>query len=519
MKIKILLLVVVALGIFLRFFHLGQVPPALNWDEASLGYNAYAIATVMRDEHGVFLPVSNFAAFGDYKPPAYIYATALAVKVFGLSEFSVRLTSALAGVLLVVVTFFLVKELGLPGKVAFLSALLVAISPWSLQMSRAAFEANLATALTGLGGLYLLRGLSKKSYSNSVLAAVFFVLAMNTFNSHRIFVPLIVAAICLIRWRRQQVITFAVVFILLLLPLVPHLQSPEGRLRFNEVTWLNDLSIVEASNKAVAQNHGAMWAKIVYNRRVFYSQIFLEHYLDHFRPGYLFGHGDVNPRLSIQSVGEMYWWDLPFILAGIFFLLKRHDRASALIFFWILLAPIPAALARETPHALRTLNMLPMPQVLVGLGAAVLLGKKKWLALGGAVILAVFVWRYLGDYYLVYPRKFSGDWQYGYKQMVEDVKKLQAGYDYVSVTGRLGRPYIYFLFYGQYPVDKYLSNRQASQDQFGFWTVRGFDKYVFDRTPSSGKILYVRTPRETPAGAEVLETIYDPDSQAVFNIF
>ena len=35
-----LLLIVVFIAIFIRVYSLGNVPPSLNWDEVSLGYNA-----------------------------------------------------------------------------------------------------------------------------------------------------------------------------------------------------------------------------------------------------------------------------------------------------------------------------------------------------------------------------------------------------------------------------------------------------------------------------------------------
>ena len=50
-------------------------------------------------------------AFGDYKPPGYIYAAAPLVKILGLNEFSVRVPSMIAGILMVLVTYLLVQEL------------------------------------------------------------------------------------------------------------------------------------------------------------------------------------------------------------------------------------------------------------------------------------------------------------------------------------------------------------------------------------------------------------------------
>jgi len=106
-----LLVVIIFIAAVLRFYKLASVPPSLYWDEASLGYNAYSILKSARDEHGKFLPFTNFAAFGDYKPPGYIYATVPSIAVFGLNEFAIRFPSAFFGVLTVLLTYPLTKKL------------------------------------------------------------------------------------------------------------------------------------------------------------------------------------------------------------------------------------------------------------------------------------------------------------------------------------------------------------------------------------------------------------------------
>jgi len=43
-KSKVFLLVIIlCIAFVLRFYKLGAVPSSLNWDEVSLGYNAYSI--------------------------------------------------------------------------------------------------------------------------------------------------------------------------------------------------------------------------------------------------------------------------------------------------------------------------------------------------------------------------------------------------------------------------------------------------------------------------------------------
>jgi hypothetical protein len=150
----------------------------------------------------------------------------------------------------------------------------------------------------------------------------------------------------------------------------------------------------------------------------------------------------------------------------------------------MLLAPIPAALARETPHALRALNILPIPQIIVAIGLVKLLNFKPLTFVVIFLYLVSSVW-YLGDYYFDYPARSAGSWQYGYKQIVEEVKKVENDYPCVSVTEDAGRPYIYFLLYNQYPPEKYRQTRVASRDWFGFWTVHSFDNYYFGTNPGN----------------------------------
>ena len=110
-KKYLLLLAILIFAAFLRFYQLGNNPPSLTWDEAAWGYNAYSIGIDGRDEFGRFLPLDYLESFGDFKPPVYAYLDVLPVKIFGLSEFSVRFPSALFGVLTVLLTYFLVKAL------------------------------------------------------------------------------------------------------------------------------------------------------------------------------------------------------------------------------------------------------------------------------------------------------------------------------------------------------------------------------------------------------------------------
>lgn len=110
LKQKFLFLTILFLAAFLRLYKISEVPPGVNRDEASIGYTAYSLMQTGKDEYGKPFPLS-FQSFGDWKLPLYIYATIPFIKLFGLNELAVRLPSALAGTLTVLLTFFLVQEL------------------------------------------------------------------------------------------------------------------------------------------------------------------------------------------------------------------------------------------------------------------------------------------------------------------------------------------------------------------------------------------------------------------------
>src|SRR3990170_6052123 len=97
-KYSIILIVLIAA--VLRLWKLDNIPPHLTPDEAALGYNAYSILKTGKDEYGEFLPII-FKSFGDYKPGLYVYLTVPFVAFFGLNEYTVRLPSAIFGIIAV----------------------------------------------------------------------------------------------------------------------------------------------------------------------------------------------------------------------------------------------------------------------------------------------------------------------------------------------------------------------------------------------------------------------------------
>jgi len=528
-KLIFLFLGVLILGLFLRLFQLGQTPPSLNWDEASLGYNAYTILTSGKDEHGEVLPLDRFIAFGDFKPPGYIYAAVPSIFIFGPNDFAVRFPSAVAGFFLIIVAFLLTNELTGSKKAALFASFLTAVDPYTVHFSRAAFEANLAAALNAFAVYFFL--VSRRKNIFLPVSFIFFILSFYTFNANRIIAPLLLGFLLIYYFRStfknwRWLIFSIIISLILIFPSIRFLTDRESRVRFQEVSIFNNLDIIKTSNQRIALENNSPVAKFIFNRRILYALDFAKHATDNLNPRFIFIDGDPNPRLSVDGVGLLYIFEIPFLLIGIYQLIVKKRNSAILIFFWAAIALIPAGTAKETPHALRTISILPIYQMISAFGIFIsflyikLKSPKIYFptALLFTLIVMGSIYYYLHMYFIHYPLKWPDQWQYGYKQMVDYVLKNENKYQHVYVTPDYGRPYIYFAFYKPYSLDEFITNRQASRDWFGFWTVSKLGKVNFDipnHLPTTGKILVV-TQGDIPSEFRPLSSIKDPEGNIVF---
>ncbi len=541
-RITAALFFIIIIASFLRFYALGQNPVSLTWDEVAWGYNAYTLGIDGKDEFGKLLPITFLESFGDYKPPLYAYLDILPVKIFGLNEFAIRFPSAFFGVATVLVTYFLVLRIFKDSKrkqwYALATALFLAISSWHIMLSRAAFEANVATFLLVTGVWLFLKGVQEKSWL-IMLSIISFVLSLYTFNTARIVAPLLVGILSLGFYKqlfemKKKMIISGVIGFLIVLPLIPFLLSPQAKIRFAEVNIFSNLEIIERLNQERENDGNALWSKALHNHRLAYAVEFVDHYLDHFNPQFLFIKGDENPKFSIQDVGQMYIWDIPFLVVGVLYLLRRKEAHWWIIPLWLLIGIIPAATARETPHALRIEAALPTFQVFVAYGfvSTIFLLRKKiaskkvlYSVTAGALLILFgnFLYFYHG-YTVFYPNKFSGVWQYGYKESIPYVLEEQDKYDEVVITSQLGRPYIYYLFYTKTDPEVFRKEAVVSRDVFGFVEVEKFGKYTFVRNASSIRdtnknILYIGIPEEVPQEAKVLKRFYSLEKRETLTAY
>lgn len=517
------LLGIIIVAAVLRLWQIGEVPASPDWDEASLGYNAYSILKTGRDEYGTWFPVA-LRSFDDYKPPLYMYLTVPFVGLFGLETWAVRLPSAIAGILAVIGTYYLVYELFRSYHVSRITSFLLALSPWHIQFSRIAFEANIGVTINIWGVYLFLKGIKKNRFL--YLSAFLFGLGLYAYHSERIFLPLLVVTLLLLfrkelMKRRREVLIAAFVGLITASPILLTFLDPATLSRIRGTSSFADQTPLLARSVAKLeedQQNGNAWGAVFDNRRLVWATTLLEGYLSHYSFRWLFLTGD-NPRHHAPDVGLVYLVELPFVLWGFYSLvISWKEKSSKLVLTWFLIAPIAAAPTTGLPHAIRTLVFLPTFQIMAALGI-ISLWKKNRLLFAFTFLLFTFnVIYYLHMYFGHMNREYSQFWQYGYKQAVEYAKTHHDSYKKIVVSTELEQPYMFFLYYLKYDPKKYLSEGGTASG--GFEEIHNsFDIFEFrpidwDREVRNRSELYIGTPREIH-GSVLLTIAYLDGSEAI----
>lgn len=413
------LLTIILLAILVRFIGLSVLPPALNRDEAAIGYNTYSILKTGKDEHGISWPL-NFKSIGDYKMPFYIYATTIPVKLFGLNDFSIRFWSAIAGVISVMMIYLITKK-------NYFAAILMALNPWAVFYSRIAFEANLALALFLLGYWLVI---NKKAWG-----LIFWLLACLTYSSALIFIPLFfIVYFWSFRPKIIPTILFITSFSLIFIGIWQVSSKKQN------ITVFSDPYLIDSYNKerTFQYEKNPFTARIFYNKYVYFGKLVAANYLKTFSPSFLVFKGDNHPWHQIPGVGNFYLLEIILAIIGLINLKKNK-----LIFIsWLLLAPLASAITIDAPHSTRSIFLLPVVIILASLGLPKV---KKYLPIIAMIYLVNVA--YVSYQYLhVYPLKAAGSLPIGLKeQLINQRNSLQPIY----LTGIHESTYLYPLVYLQ----------------------------------------------------------------------
>jgi len=495
-KIKFfLLLLLFSLAFILRFYKLGQVPTSLNRDEVSLGYNAYSILKTGKDEWGVKYPFS-FESFGDYKLPGYIYTLIPFIKIFGLNDFSTRLPSALAGVIMVVTIFLIVQELFDNFYAAFFSALVLAIHPWHLHYSRMAFEANVALTIEAIGVCFLLKARKKPFFRP--LSAFFIVLSLFFYNNPYFIIPFILISAFILwkeKWLSKNSINFTISAVLILIFGGLFALLTVGKVNFAKkgVTIFSDWRVHQkVLEKRQYYQPKSLWPRLFHSKYFIIARDWILGYLKTFQASFLFDSKGKHIWNNIHDIGNVYLVGIIFFIIGLFFLLtkakkqtEKIKKGKIFLLIWLLSGPLPSSITINAPQPTRCHNFLLIWAVTAGLGIWAgwkkLIDKKKKLIYLSLVFLLYFFsfGRYLNLYYFHFPKQMYYKWYNGLREMI--VKSGDYQKQTLVISDYVENAYIYALFYEKFDPAVFQKSYQFQKDASGFIYVKKFKGHIFGR--------------------------------------
>lgn len=362
------LALIVVFAAALRLLKLGQLPPGLYLDEVLYGLDAYSILKTGKDIYGHFLPLA-FQSSG-YYPPLFTYILAPFFLVFPLSSWVVRLPAALSGITTILLTYLLAKKL-FNYRIAILSSLFLAFLPWHIHLSRIAFLGSFGIVFLVLGADLFLRG-------HVLFSLVIFALSSHIHYGYKLLSPALFIILLLLRRKRINWLGFFIIA----LTLASHFISIHF---YNALFRVNELSLANL------------------------PQIFFQ-YLAAFSPRFLFLTGDHYPLLNPWGRGQLPLIFIPVLILG-FYQLKHLKVPSRLfILSWLLLAPLPSALAGQGAHAVRNSLMLVPLIFIAALGTTTIFLKNKlagWLVIGLVIFNSLSFLRF---YTQDYPRLSGHLW-------------------------------------------------------------------------------------------------------------
>ncbi len=475
-----LFVLILIVGILVRFVHLGPMPSGLEQDEAMAAYEAYVTLTDGIDLNGYHNPV-YFEAWGNGMNALEIYLMIPMIQIFGLTDFAVRLPQAILACLSIPVFYLLLKRI-FDEKTAFIGMFLLAINPWHIMMSRWGLESNLAPAFL-LFGLYFFILALEKHPAYYLISAFCYGLCLYTYALMWIVVPisLLLQIVYALATKRARITWYTSGFVvicglmalpLLLLVVVNMHYIPEIKTALFSIPELGSWRSREISLSRLT------------NLETFH-RLFT----------YLSSQSDGNIRSGFPQFGLYYLFSTPFILLGLVKLVRDcltlwKQRAHALGTY-ALIQLFAAVLVTLLINYINTnrVNCLHIPLILLCAVGVRELFHLNWKLAGQAVVAlyCICFLAFTGYYFGEGQTALSGYYRPGTKEAIAYAQKLTDDTIHCRMHGR----YSIVLYYTKMPLDRYFSTVVYKDPPYP--DPVSFDQFVFEgpHSTNTGDSIYI----------------------------
>jgi len=357
---KYILVLIILIAAFFRFYQLDFIPAGVYHDEAINGNDAFLS---LKDGNYKMLYPENNGREG-----LFIWLISLSFSIFGISIWSLKFISAIIGTLTVLGLYLFTKELfslnanhkSQAINIALLSSFFLAISFWHTNFSRIAFRAILVPFLLTYSFYFLIKGFKEQKDAYLKIAGFVFGLGIYTYTVFRLAVLLLGVILLLFYVLYKRKNFFKNAFHLLLAILI--ISIPIGMYYLNNpASFLGrtgQVSVFAQENPIKAFIQSMLVHLASFN---FYGDANWRHNLS------------TSPQLLI-SVGILFLVGIFISFRELISSLKQKSYSLSIIHLilisWLLIMTIPAALTYEgIPHALRMIGTIPVAYIFAALGA------------------------------------------------------------------------------------------------------------------------------------------------------
>ena len=359
-KYKFLLLIFL-IALFLRLYHLETIPSSFHEDEVLNGYVGRFILKNGMDIYGNKWPPLFFNKFGDYYIIGPIYMAGLSTFLFGVNKFAVRFPAAIFGALTVFPIFFFARLLFKKRRmVAYLSALFLAILPWSVVLSRTTTEGVIGAFFFLSSITLLLYSLLNKKYRliSLLTSVIIMFFGYWIYHPYRVYPFLVMLPLSLyVIFRKKDfdlkykvISILATVFFLSINIYIG--TTPWGKGRFNQTSIFGKISGVSIRLQELIYGDGPnhiLMARLFHNKLIGYTREFLHQYFRYFSFDFLFADSWGKSTYIVPEQGVIY---LSMLIGGalgiILFLRKKFYKSElfgiSILTYILLIAPLPASL-------------------------------------------------------------------------------------------------------------------------------------------------------------------------------
>lgn len=547
---RVLLVLILLLAAFLRLWELDKIPPSLFGDEVDVGYQAYSILKTGKDYMGQPLPV-YFHSLSEWRAPLFLYSAVPTVALFGLNEWGVRLPAAIFGILGVFLVYLLCKRLQ-GERFGLLAAFLIAILPWHIHYSRAAFEVTLLLDFLLAGTLIFLA--ANNNIKTILASVIIFALTPYIYSTAVIFTPLYVLLLFFLKQTRlffltgvikqkKILVVFAIMALIIVIPFIQITVSGPASGRFSLLSIFGNDRIIDEINIERTETDGR-FERLFHNKLVGWGEKIVVNYVRSFSPDFLFVRGDPSPRHSVPGTGMLYWAYLPFLFFGLYKLFSNKNKIKIIILGWLAIAPIASSLTIDgASHATRLFLLIPPIIFITAFGVDQLLSLRiKWkklvLILSCIFLLGNTVF-YLHRYFSHYSLQYWRYWHYGYREAIKAVADNEIDYKLVFINNTYEPALLHYLFWSKFDPTHFQTQftRDIPEDNIypDFSGFRLGEKLYFGQVTGSlieflqpGMLYLAVQGREIPGDwdwsenppshTKVLKTVRDPSGDPIFYI-